>query len=69
MRKSKKALDWGRRNAWFGQDEFKTKHALIMHEMLIRLGVNPVTKNYFNAIDNYMNLLNIHNLDKANNNG
>lgn len=69
MHKSKKALDWQRKNAWFGENEFKTTHALIMHEMLIDLGVNPATKNYFNAIDNYMSLLKYYNLDKANNNG
>jgi hypothetical protein len=62
--KSKKALAWHAKNKWFGKNIVKTRHALIMHEILIEIGIKPTTIQYFNLIDKYMEHLNYFRLDK-----
>jgi hypothetical protein len=61
---TKKAIAWHVKNKWFGQDKFKTLHALIMHEVLICAGVSPNTKPYYESIDKYMGCLKSYGLDK-----
>ena len=48
---SKKAKEWAKRNAWFGNDNDLTYRAFDTHTQLIKLGVNPRTKLYYSLID------------------
>jgi len=51
---SKKALAWHKKNKWFGKHQKKTTLALLLHETLIKAGVNPATLKYYKLIDDYM---------------
>ena len=52
-----KALDWQKRNAWFGQDEEMTSLALGLHEKLVRSGVSVGSDEYYKRIDDRMRKL------------
>jgi hypothetical protein len=45
------AKDWAARNGWFGKDEEMTGYAFGVHERLVRGGVDPRTKTYYDRID------------------
>ncbi len=49
-----KAVNWQKRNDWFGQDEEMTSLALGLHEKLVRSGVSAGSDEYYNRIDNTM---------------
>jgi hypothetical protein len=61
----KKALAWQKKNRWFGKHERKTTLALILHETLIKAGVDPTTTKYYKLIDEHMASLKYHKLDRA----
>jgi len=52
-----KALNWQKRNAWFGQDEEMTSLALGLHEKLVRSGVSVGSDEYYKRIDDRMRKL------------
>lgn len=52
-----KALDWQKRNVWFGQDEEMTSLALGLHEKLVRSGVSVGSDEYYKRIDDRMRKL------------
>ena len=66
MRK-KDLKEWNEKNKWFGEDEHKTKHALLVHETLVKAGINPTSRRYLYLIDFYMDGLKHMNLDKGQN--
>ena len=49
-----KALEWQRRNQWFGRDEEKTALALALHERLIKQGVDATSRRYYKLINKFM---------------
>lgn len=53
-RPDNKAVDWQRRNEWFGQDEEMTSLALGLHEKLKRNGVVVGSDEYYDTIDKTM---------------
>lgn len=69
VKPDRRAMNWHKKNKWFGEDEHKTTHALIMHSMLIRIGIDVSTKKYYDLIDSYMAELNFFRLDKGIKNG
>jgi hypothetical protein len=46
-----KALDWGQRNKWFGEDDEMTSFALGVHQKLVKDGVPPSTDEYYERLD------------------
>jgi len=52
-----KALNWQKRNAWFGQDEEMTSLALGLHEKLVRSGISVGSDEYYKRIDDRMRKL------------
>jgi len=46
-----RALEWGERNKWFGQDDEMTSFALGVHQKLVKGGVSPNTDDYYERID------------------
>jgi hypothetical protein len=65
VKPDRKAKVWLKKNGWFGTDEHKTTHALIMHSMLIKIGIDIGSKKYYDSIDFYMAELNFFRLDKG----
>lgn len=63
-----KALDWQKRNAWFGQDEEMTSLALGLHEKLVRSGVSVGSDEYYKRIDDRMRRLFPENFEDENDN-
>ena len=49
-----KAVDWAKRNTWFGSDEEMTALALGLHEKLVRSGVDPTSDDYYRRVDTTM---------------
>jgi hypothetical protein len=49
-----KALNWQKKNEWFGSDEEMTSLALGLHEKLVRSGVDPTSDDYYRRIDSTM---------------
>lgn len=49
-----KAVDWTKRNAWFGTDEPMTGYAMGLHEKLVKSGVHPQSDEYYQHIDEEM---------------
>ena len=45
------AQEWASRNQWFGKDEGMTGFAYGVHERLVRSGVDPRTKVYYDRLD------------------
>jgi hypothetical protein len=46
------AQDWASKNAdWFGKDELMTGYAFGMHERLVKSGVDPRSRTYYDKID------------------
>jgi hypothetical protein len=48
------ATEWADENKWFGTDEEMTGFALVVHNKLVKSGVNPQTKNYYEKINSRM---------------
>jgi hypothetical protein len=46
-----KAVEWQKRNTWFGADEEMTALALGLHEKLVRSGVDPRSDDYYRRVD------------------
>lgn len=46
-----KAVKWGERNQWFGEDDEMTSFALGVHQKLIREGISPDTDEYYERLD------------------
>lgn len=46
-----KAMDWQKRNSWFGQDDEMTSFALGLHQKLVKSGVDPRSDEYYEKID------------------
>ena len=49
-----KAKKWAARNPWFGKHKGFTHLALDTHEELVKLGISPRSKLYYNLIDMVM---------------
>jgi hypothetical protein len=49
-----KAVDWAKKNTWFGSDEEMTALALGLHEKLVRSGVDPTSDEYYRQVDTTM---------------
>jgi len=47
-----KAVEWAKKNDWYGDDEVMTESAKAIHRELIRNGVDPSSEEYYNSIDN-----------------
>jgi len=45
------ALEWAEKNPWFEKDPEMTGYAYGLHEKLVRNGVDPRSKEYYNQID------------------
>jgi hypothetical protein len=45
------AQEWASRNGWFGKEEDMTGFAYGVHERLVRSGVDPRTKTYYDRLD------------------
>jgi hypothetical protein len=45
------AMAWAQKNTWFEKDSEMTGYAYGLHEKLIKSGVDPRTKEYYNQID------------------
>ena len=65
IKPDRRALAWQKKNTWFGKDEHKTTHAMIMHSMLFKIGIDGRSKEYYDLIDLYMSHLNFFRLDKG----
>lgn len=48
------AEDWARNNEWFGQNEEMTGYAFGVHERVVKSGVAPNSKKYYEEIDTAM---------------
>jgi len=46
-----KTEEWAEKNSWFGQDDGMTYAAMGIHQKLIKEGVAPSTKHYFDRVD------------------
>ena len=46
-----KAVEWARKNDWYGDDEVMTESAKAIHRELIRNGVDPTSEEYYSSID------------------
>jgi hypothetical protein len=47
-----KALDWAKRNTWFGRDQMMTNYAKHIHDRIVVFdGVDPRTEEYWQTID------------------
>lgn len=46
-----RAVEWQRRNSWFGSDDEMTSFALGVHKKLVESGVDPRTSEYYERID------------------
>ena len=51
---SQRDLDWQDDNPWFGTDEEMTSFAMGVHEKLVREGVEPSTKEYYERVNTRM---------------
>lgn len=49
-----KAVEWSKKNTWFGSDEEMTALALGLHEKLVRSGVDPTSDEYYHRVDTTM---------------
>ena len=49
-----KAVEWSKKNTWFGSDEEMTALALGLHEKLVRSGVDPTSDEYYRQVDTTM---------------
>lgn len=49
-----KALEWKRKNPWFGADEEKTSFALGLHTKLVKEGVDPQSDEYYVRVNQRM---------------
>jgi len=45
------ALDWAENNKWFGTNEEMTGYAFGVHERIVKAGVDPKSKAYYDQID------------------
>ena len=43
--------EWAEKNSWFGQDDGMTYAAMGIHQKLVKEGVAPSTKHYFDRVD------------------
>ena len=46
-----KTEEWAEKNSWFGQDDGMTYAAMGVHQKLLKEGVAPSTKHYFERVD------------------
>ena len=46
-----KTEEWAEKNSWFGQDDGMTYAAMGIHQKLVKEGVAPSTKHYFDRVD------------------
>ena len=46
-----KTEEWAEKNSWFGQDDGMTYAAMGIHQKLLKEGVAPSTKHYFERVD------------------
>ena len=46
-----KTEEWAEKNSWFGQDDGLTYAAMGIHQKLLKEGVAPSTKHYFERVD------------------
>jgi len=49
-----KALEWKKKNGWFGVDEEKTSFALGLHTKLVKEGVDPQSDEYYARVNQRM---------------
>ena len=49
-----KTEEWAEKNSWFGQDDGMTYAAMGIHQKLLKEGVAPSTKHYFERVDTEM---------------
>ena len=49
---------WASRNPWFGADQARTAHALMVHAKLMKKKINPTSASYFRRIDASMQYYN-----------
>ena len=49
-----RAVEWAKKNTWFGTDDEMTSLALGLHNKLAKQGVNPQSDEYYEAIDTRM---------------
>ncbi len=49
-----KAVDWAKKNAWFGDNEEMTGAAYGVHERLVKEGIDPRTDEYYQRLDSVM---------------
>lgn len=49
-----KAVDWAKRNAWFGDNEEMTGAAYGVHERLMKEGIDPRSDDYYQRLDAVM---------------
>ena len=52
-----RAVDWAKKNTWFGTDDEMTSLALGLHNKLVKQGVNLQSDEYYEAIDARMQQL------------
>ena len=52
---------WASRNPWFGADQARTAHALMVHAKLMKKKINPTSASYFRRIDASMQYYNVTN--------
>lgn len=48
------AMDWAEKNKWFGSNEEMTGYAFGVHERIVKAGVDPKSKSYYDQIDEAM---------------
>ena len=52
MKADKKAIEWAKRNKWFGRNKKLTYEAFYFHDQLVKkIKINPNTKKYYQLID------------------
>lgn len=49
-----KAIEWTKRNPWFGKNQRMTGYAMGLHEELVRNGVHPQSDDYYKRVDSEM---------------
>lgn len=49
-----RAIEWAKRNPWFGQDSAMTGFAFGLHQKLVNSGIDPRSDEYYEHIDSQM---------------
>ena len=56
---NKRALKWQEKNKWFGEDENRTKIALLLHYVVLKkTNIRPTSQKYYNMVDDFMSAVN-----------